>query len=86
MVHQRALEDTSASLYSELELLMAKLSNEIQNLSNKRLQILLCLEIAQAHLLYGRIQKVEEYLNKARELAGLKLELTGTYCVLLYCM
>lgn len=62
-------------------MLIAKLTNELQNLSTKRLQILLCLEIAQAYLLYGRIQKVEEYLIKARELAGLKLELTGRYCV-----
>ncbi|XP_026329520.1 tetratricopeptide repeat protein 27 isoform X2 [Hyposmocoma kahamanoa] len=77
VVHQRALEDTSASIYSELELLIAKLTNELQNLSTKRLQILLCMEIAQAYLLYGRVQKVEEYLIKAREVAGLRLELIG---------
>lgn len=57
---------------------MAKLTNEIQNLQNKpRLQILLCLEIAQAYLIYGRVQKVEEYLGRARDISGLKLELTG---------
>ncbi|KAL4707386.1 hypothetical protein ACJJTC_008571 [Scirpophaga incertulas] len=75
---QRALEDTSASLFSELELIIAKLSNEMCDLNDKpRLQMLLCLEIAQAYLIYGRIQKVEEYLSKAREIAGMKLELTG---------
>ncbi|XP_063822025.1 tetratricopeptide repeat protein 27 [Ostrinia nubilalis] len=78
VLHQRALEDTSATVYSELELIMAKLTNELQNLQNKpRLQILLCLEIAQAYLVYGRVQKVEEYLNRARDISGLKLELTG---------
>ncbi|XP_053625615.1 tetratricopeptide repeat protein 27 [Plodia interpunctella] len=78
VVHQRILEDTSASLYSDLELLIAKLSNELQSLQDKpRLQILLCLEIAQAYLLYARVYKIEEYLLKARDLAGLKLELTG---------
>lgn len=59
---------------------MAKLTNEIQNLQNKpRLQILLCLEIAQAYLIYGRVQKVEEYLGRARDISGLKLELTGEF-------
>ncbi|KAI5641769.1 tetratricopeptide repeat protein 27 [Phthorimaea operculella] len=78
VAHQRALEDTSATLYSELELIMAKLTNELQSLQAKpRLSLLLCLEIAQAYLVYGRVQKVEEYLLKGRELAGLKLELTG---------
>ncbi|XP_049867061.1 tetratricopeptide repeat protein 27 [Pectinophora gossypiella] len=78
VAHQRALEDTSATLYSELELMMAKLTNELQSLQDKpRLSILLNLEIAQAYLIYGRVQKVEEYLLKARDLAGLKLELTG---------
>ncbi|XP_073943570.1 tetratricopeptide repeat protein 27 [Choristoneura fumiferana] len=77
VVHQRALEDTSATLYSELELVMAKLSNEANGLQNRRLATLLHAEIAQAYLVYGRVQKVEEHLNKARELAGLKLELTG---------
>lgn len=60
---------------------MAKLTNELQNLSKKRLQILLCLEIAQAYLMYGRIEKVQDYLIKAKDLAGLRLELTGTYCI-----
>ncbi|XP_013194143.2 tetratricopeptide repeat protein 27 [Amyelois transitella] len=77
VVHQRILEDTSATLYSDLELTIAKLSNELQSLAKPRLQILLCLEIAQAYLLYARVYKIEEYLLKARELAGLKLELTG---------
>nr|XP_026489913.1 tetratricopeptide repeat protein 27-like [Vanessa tameamea] len=77
VTHQRALEDTSATLYNELELLIAKLCNESQALENNRLKILLYLEIAQAYLMYGRVQKVDEYLIKARELAGLKLELTG---------
>lgn len=78
VVHQRALEDTSATLYAELELIIAKLTNELQKLQDKpRLQILLSLEIAQAFLIYARIHKVEEYLSKAREIAGLKLELTG---------
>lgn len=79
VTHQRCLEDTSASLYSELEHIIAKLCNELQGqLKEKpRLQILLCLEIAQAYLIYGRVQKVEEYLLRARETAGLKLELTG---------
>ncbi|XP_037295680.1 tetratricopeptide repeat protein 27 isoform X2 [Manduca sexta] len=78
VTHQRALEDTTASLYSELELMMAKLSNELTSLQEKpRLRILLSLEIAQAYLMYGRIQKCEEYLIKARDMAGLKLELTG---------
>lgn len=78
MVHQRVLEDTSATLYSELEIIIAKLSNLLYTIQDKpRLQILLCLEIAQAYLIYGRIQRVEEYLTKARDLAGLKLELTG---------
>ncbi|KAJ2952850.1 hypothetical protein O0L34_g7215 [Tuta absoluta] len=78
VAHQRALEDTSATLYSELELIMAKLTNELQNLQAKpRLSLLLCLEMAQAYLVYGRVQKVEEYLLKGRELAGLKLELSG---------
>ncbi|CAH0406298.1 unnamed protein product [Chilo suppressalis] len=78
ILHQRVLEDNSATLYSELELIMAKLSNEFQNMQDKpRLQILLCLEIAQTFLIYGRVQKAEEYLIKAREIAGLKLQLTG---------
>ncbi|KAJ0180741.1 hypothetical protein K1T71_004145 [Dendrolimus kikuchii] len=78
VVHQKTLEDTSATLYSELEIIIAKLSNELPSLQGKpRLQILLCLEIAQAYLIYGRVQNVEEYLHRAREIAGLKLELTG---------
>ncbi|CAB3221450.1 unnamed protein product [Arctia plantaginis] len=78
VVHQRVLEDTSATLYSELEIIIAKLSNLLYTIQDKpRLQILLCLEIAQAYLIYGRIQRVEEYLIRARDLAGLKLELTG---------
>ncbi|XP_059057052.1 tetratricopeptide repeat protein 27 [Achroia grisella] len=78
VAHQRALEDTSATLYAELELTMAKLTNEIPNLEEKpRLQILLCLEIGQGFLIYARIHKVDEYLTKAQTLAGLKLELTG---------
>ncbi|KAG7307419.1 hypothetical protein JYU34_007608 [Plutella xylostella] len=79
--HQRALEDASATIYSELEVLIAKLSNELQNselfVSKPRLKLLACTEICQAYLLYGRVQKAEEYLTKGRELAGLKLELTG---------
>ncbi|XP_063530950.1 tetratricopeptide repeat protein 27 [Cydia strobilella] len=77
VIHQKALEDNSATIYNELELLMAKLSNEANTLDNKRLAVLLQAEIAQAYLVYGRVQKVEEHLVKARELAGLKLELTG---------
>lgn len=62
--------------------MIAKLSNELPSLQEKpRLQVLLCLEIAQAYLIFGRVQNVEEYLNKAREIAGLKLELTGLYCL-----
>ncbi|XP_072943862.1 tetratricopeptide repeat protein 27 [Epargyreus clarus] len=77
VTHQRALEDTSATLFTELEFIIAKLCNMSQTLDNSRLKVLLYTEIAQAYLIYGRIQKVEEYLLKARELAGLKLELTG---------
>ncbi|XP_063359197.1 tetratricopeptide repeat protein 27 [Cydia amplana] len=77
VIHQKALEDNSATIYNELELLLAKLSNEANMLDNKRLAVLLQAEIAQAYLVYGRVQKVEEHLVKARELAGLKLELTG---------
>ncbi|XP_045445879.1 tetratricopeptide repeat protein 27 [Melitaea cinxia] len=77
VTHQRTLEDTSATLFNELELIIAKLYNESQTLDDNRLKILLYCEIAQAYLLYGRVQKVDEYLIKARELAGLKLELTG---------
>ncbi|XP_041977434.1 tetratricopeptide repeat protein 27 [Aricia agestis] len=77
VTHQRVLEDTSASLYNELELVIAKLLNKSQALDNSRLKVLLYLEIAQAYLIYSRIQKVEEYLLKAKELAGLKLKLTG---------
>lgn len=78
MIHQRAMEDNSATLYSVLELLIAKLSNEMLGLNDSpRVQILMCLEIGQAFLMYGRVQGAEEYLIKARELAGLKLELTG---------
>lgn len=64
-------------MYNELELLIAKLYNAAQILDQPRLKILLYLEIAQAYLMYGRVQKVEEYLLRAREIAGLKLELTG---------
>lgn len=71
------MEDTSATLFNELELIIAKLYNESQTMDDNRLKILLYCEIAQAYLLYGRVQKVDEYLIKARELAGLKLELTG---------
>ncbi|KAJ8722438.1 hypothetical protein PYW07_003618 [Mythimna separata] len=78
VVHQKALEDTSATLYSELEIIIAKLTNLLYVIQDKpRLQILLCMEIGQAYLLYGRVQRTEEYLRRARDLAGLKLELTG---------
>ncbi|CAH0604933.1 unnamed protein product [Chrysodeixis includens] len=78
VAHQRALDDTSATLYAELEIIIAKLTNLLHDIQSKpRLQILLCMEIAQAYLIYGRVQRTEEYLNRARELAGLKLELTG---------
>lgn len=78
MIHQRVLEDTSATLYSELEILIAKMSNELINIKDQpRLQVLLCLEIAQGYLVYGRVQKVDEYIVKAKQIAGLKLELTG---------
>ncbi|KPJ19066.1 Tetratricopeptide repeat protein 27 [Papilio machaon] len=77
VMHQRALEETSASLFNDLEIIMAKLYNESQKIDNDRLKVLLFIEIAQAYLIYGRVQKVEEYLIKAKELAGLKLELTG---------
>ncbi|XP_026747646.1 tetratricopeptide repeat protein 27 [Trichoplusia ni] len=78
VAHQRALDDTSATLYSELEIIIAKLTNLLHDIQSKpRLQILLCMEIAQAYLIYGRVQRTEEYLNRARDLAGLKLELTG---------
>ncbi|XP_013146407.1 PREDICTED: tetratricopeptide repeat protein 27 [Papilio polytes] len=76
VMHQRALEETSASLFNDLEIIIAKLCNESQKLDH-RIKVLLFIEIAQAYLIYGRIQKVEEYLVKAKELAGLKLELTG---------
>lgn len=57
---------------------MAKLTNEIPNLQDRpRLQVLLCLEIAQAYLIYGRVQRAEEYLTRARDTAGITLELTG---------
>lgn len=78
VIHQRILEDTSATLYSELELITAKLTNELQNMRDRpRLQVLLNLEIAQAYLMYGRVQKAEKYLAGARDIAGIKLELTG---------
>ncbi|XP_075969928.1 tetratricopeptide repeat protein 27 [Anticarsia gemmatalis] len=78
VAHQRALEDTSATLYSDLEIIIAKLTNLLHTIQDKpRLQILLCMEIAQAYLMYGRVQRVEEYLTRARDLAGLKLELKG---------
>lgn len=78
VVHQKVLEDTSATLYSELEIIIAKLTNLLHVIQDKpRLQILLCMEIAQAYLMYGRVQRTEEYLKRARDLAGLKLELTG---------
>ncbi|CAH2073308.1 unnamed protein product, partial [Iphiclides podalirius] len=77
VTHQRALEETSASLFNELEHIMAKLSNESQKLDNPRTKVLLFIEMAEACLIYGRVQKVEEYLLKAKEVAGLKLELTG---------
>lgn len=72
------MEDTSATLYAELEIIIAKLTNLLHVIQDKpRLQILLCMEIAQAYLIYGRVQRTEEYLTRARDLAGLKLELTG---------
>ncbi|VVC94357.1 unnamed protein product, partial [Leptidea sinapis] len=77
VIHQRILEDTSATLFTELEMIIVKLSNKSQLIDDVRLRILLYLEIGQAYLLYGRVQKVDEYLAKAKELAGLKLELTG---------
>ncbi|XP_035436281.2 tetratricopeptide repeat protein 27 [Spodoptera frugiperda] len=78
VAHQRSLEDTSATLYAELEIIIAKLTNLLHVIQDKpRLQILLCMEIAQAYLIYGRVQRTEEYLTRARDLAGLKLELTG---------
>ncbi|CAH0701579.1 unnamed protein product [Spodoptera exigua] len=78
VAHQRSLEDTSATLYAELEIIIAKLTNLLYVIQDKpRLQILLCMEIAQAYLIYGRVQRTEEYLNRARDIAGLKLELTG---------
>ncbi|XP_022819786.1 tetratricopeptide repeat protein 27 isoform X2 [Spodoptera litura] len=78
VAHQRSLEDTSATLYAELEIIIAKLTNLLHVIQDKpRLQILLCIEIAQAYLIYGRVQRTEEYLTRARDLAGLKLELTG---------
>ncbi|KAF9824095.1 hypothetical protein SFRURICE_002216 [Spodoptera frugiperda] len=77
VAHQRSLEDTSATLYAELEIIIAKLTNLLHVIQDKpRLQILLCMEIAQAYLIYGRVQRTEEYLTRARDLAGLKLELT----------
>ncbi|CAH1645866.1 unnamed protein product [Spodoptera littoralis] len=78
VAHQRSLEDTSATLYADLEIIIAKLTNLLHVIQDKpRLQILLCMEIAQAYLIYGRVQRTEEYLTRARDLAGLKLELTG---------
>lgn len=75
------LEDTSATIYNEIKILIAKLLNECnksQALQSKpRLRVLLYMEVSQAYLVYGRVQKAEEFLLQARELAGLKLELTG---------
>ncbi|CAK1545127.1 unnamed protein product [Leptosia nina] len=77
VVHQRVLEDNSATLYKDIDLIIAKLYNFAQTANDHRLKVLLYLEIAQAYVLYDRVQKVEEYLLKAKEVAGLKLELTG---------
>lgn len=78
VIHQRALEDTSATIYSELELLIAKLSNSLNpHPEERRTQILFCMEVAQAFLIYARVHKVEEFLLKAKDFSGLKLELTG---------
>lgn len=87
VVHQRILEDHSATLYKDIDLTIAKLYNKAQSINDQRLKVLLYLEMSQAYLMYDRVQKVEEYLLKAKELAGLKLELTGimgyinTYCI-----
>ncbi|KAM3961295.1 tetratricopeptide repeat protein 27 [Aphomia sociella] len=78
VIHQRVLEDTSASLCGECEPILGKLKKSLGMLQDKpRLQILLCLEIAQAFLVYTRVQGVEKYLLRASGIAGLKLELTG---------
>lgn len=67
-------------MFSELEILIAKLSNEAQHLEElPRLRILLYAEIAQAYLMYGRVQSTEQYLSKAKDIAGLRLELAGDY-------
>ncbi|XP_038215269.1 tetratricopeptide repeat protein 27 [Zerene cesonia] len=77
VVHQRVLEDNSAKLFNNIDLIAAKLCNFSLRYTDRNLLILLNLELAQAYLVYDRVQKVESYLQKAKELAGLKLELTG---------
>ncbi|XP_022121980.2 tetratricopeptide repeat protein 27 [Pieris rapae] len=77
IVHQRVLEDKTAALYKFIDLTIAKLYNMFKSINDPRLQVLLYLEIAQAYVVYDRVEKVEEYLLKAKEMAGLKLELTG---------
>ncbi|CAG4912678.1 unnamed protein product [Colias eurytheme] len=77
IVHQRVLEDNSASLFNDIDLIAAKLSNFSLKLTDRNLLTLLNLELAQAYLAYDRIQQVESHLQRAMKISGLKLELTG---------
>lgn len=78
VIHQRILEDASATLYEELEGLIEKLDYMSVSLKDRsRLRIVLYLEIAEAYLLYGRTQEAQEFIDISEKLSGFEMNLVG---------
>lgn len=76
LLHQHVLAETSGVIFEETESMISQINN-LDTLKDPLCKLLFNLESARFYLCYGRTQNSEEYLECARSIAGLTLNLEG---------
>lgn len=75
VINQTLLDESSPTLYEAVSSLTQEISKDLPAPKNHALKILV--ELAQAHLVFREITRAREYLDRAKELSGMDIELSG---------
>jgi len=81
-MYQKILEESSFTVLTKLESIIAKLCENSEFENNLKLKLILYLELNQVYLTYGRVQKSEECLDFIKNHTGFELELKGINIIL----
>lgn len=75
-IHQQILDEDSVILFNETETLLKSLSEKLIN-STEILRVLFYLESAQFYLSYRRIYRSQDFIERAKDLCKMTIELGG---------